>query len=299
MERLRGLVGYEKYEKIQLEDGDVPQPQDEDCTPSQRTPSNLTRAVAGFNLFFLVLNLFAFFKLYVVFPQARNQQLREQSFFSPIFDRLDIPVTTKTINASLANEDDSIWRKTPSPEVDAAWERVSKLGYHTISTADVLALGKDPSMTVRAPASWDRGDDAHIVQIDMTHQIHCLNAVRQAMYPEYYPVRKLMKDVHPQHCLHVLLQNLMCDASVNVMTYNWMETQQNPFPDMNIQRKCRDFDAVLDWHERTLVPLSEKVKKPEGVKQLPLTPKLKELLDAHKGESSDETVGGGHEGHGH
>lgn len=203
----------------------------------------------------------------------------------------------KTVNASLANEDDSIFRKPPSPEVDAAWDRVSLLGYHTISTSDVLALGKDPTLTVRAPASWNRGPDAHIVQIDMTHQIHCLNAVRKAMYPDYYPTRKLMADVHPQHCLHVLLQNLLCDASVDVMTYNWMETQHNPFPDMDVQKKCRDGEAVLDWHERNLVPLTEKVERPEGAKELRLTDQLRELLVAHKGEGADETVE--HGGHGH
>ncbi|OIW29407.1 hypothetical protein CONLIGDRAFT_680257 [Coniochaeta ligniaria NRRL 30616] len=222
---------------------------------------------------------------------ARNQQLRDCSYFSPFFDRLEIPYATKQINASLANEDDSIWRKPPSADVDAAWDRVSKLGYHTVTSADVVALGKNPELTVRAPAHWGMGDDAHIVQLDVTHQIHCLNAIRKAMYPEYYPVRRVMKDVHPQHCLHVLLQNLMCDASVDVMTYNWMETQRNPFPDMSINKKCRDYEAVLKWHEEHLVPLTEKVYRPEGAREIHLTPKLRELLEAHEGDNPDDTVG--------
>lgn len=219
------------------------------------------------------------------------QQLTNFFHAAPIFDRLDIPYNTKQINASLANEDDSIWRKPPSTEVDAAWDRVSKLGYHTVTSADVVALGKNPEMTVRAPAHWGMGDDAHIVQLDVTHQIHCLNAIRKAMYPEYYPIRKMMKDVHPQHCLHVLLQNLMCDASVDVMTYNWMETQRHPFPDMSINKKCRDYEAVLAWHEEHLVPLTEKIYRPEGAREMHLTPKLRELLEAHHGEDPDETVG--------
>ncbi|KXJ93583.1 hypothetical protein Micbo1qcDRAFT_203648 [Microdochium bolleyi] len=285
MDRLRDLVGDERYEKLDLEDGDVPEQAEEDRRISVRRPSLVSRTAVIFNILFLALNVFTFLKLHSIIPQARNQKLREQSFYSPIFDRLDIPTTARTINASLADEDDSIWRKEPSPEVDAAWDRVSQLGYHTISTADVVALGKDPALTVRAPPSWDRGPDAHIVQIDMTHQIHCLNAVRKAMYPEYYPpTRKLMRDAgHPQHCVHVLLQNLLCDASVNVMTYNWMETQRNPFPDMSIQRQCRDYEAVLDWHERNLVPLTDKVARPAGAKEVKLTPKLREVLEAHKG----------------
>lgn len=195
---------------------------------------------------------------------------------APIFDRLDIPYSTKQINGSLADEDDSVWRQPPSPEVDAAWERVSRTGWHTITSADVIAIGKDPSLTVRAPRDWGFGDDAHIVQVDFAHQIHCLNVVRKAMYPEYYTERKLLQSVHPQHCLHILLQNLMCDASVDVMTHNWMETQRNPFPDMSINRKCRDFDTVLQWHHANMVPWGTKVPRPDGVRELKMSPKLKQ-----------------------
>ncbi|KAI1201514.1 hypothetical protein F5X97DRAFT_331253 [Nemania serpens] len=295
MEQIKSFLTPRDYEK--LEGGSVASEGDDiksDGGPSRARPSRSIFAIVltVLNVGTLILHGVLFIYGASSSETTRSQDVRDSSYFSPFFDRIDISYVTKRINASLADEDDSIWRKPPSPEVDAAWDRVARLGYHAVTSADVVALGKDPEMTVRAPAEWGLGEDAHIIQLDVTHQIHCLNAVRKAMYPEYYPVRKLMKDVHPQHCLHVLLQNLMCDASVDVMTYNWMETQHNPFPDMSINKKCRDYDAVLKWHEEHLVPLTARVRKPEGARELSLTPKLKELLEAHEGENTDETVGG-------
>ena len=62
------------------------------------------------------------------------------------------------------------------------WEHVSRLGYHTITSAGVVARGKDLELTVRAPIYWDMGKDAHIVQLDVMHQTHCLNIIRKMIY---------------------------------------------------------------------------------------------------------------------
>lgn len=75
-----------------------------------------------------------------------------------------------------------------------------------------------------------------------------------------------MKDVHQHNCVHVIPQNLTCDASMNAMTCNWMHMQQ--------------------WHEEHLVPLTEKVHRLEGAMEIHLTPKLRELSEAHEGEDT-------------
>ncbi|KAK8014347.1 hypothetical protein PG990_007643 [Apiospora arundinis] len=162
------------------------------------------------------------------------------------------------------------------PEVDAAWDNITKVGYHAVTSADVAKLGKDPTMTVRAPAEWGLGDDAHLVQLDLAHQLHCLDVVRKAMYPDYYAERALLRGVHAQHCVDVLLQNLLCDASVDVYTHNWVETQRHPFPDMSLNRQCRDFDAVLAWHHENLIPWTRNVTRPADATVLPMPQRLKE-----------------------
>ena len=206
---------------------------------------------------------------------------------APLLDELDIPLRTVNLNGTLADEEEtpSIFRQAPSPEVDAAWNRFSMVGFHVISSADVIKIGKDPSKTVRAPLDWGYGVDAHLAQLDVFHQIHCLNVLRRHMYPAYYTEDwSILNDLHPMHCLHMLLQNLMCEASVDMITSVWMETQKHPYPDMSINRQCRDFEAVLEWNQENKVPGMEKkmkvIQMPGGAVPLPLSPQLRKLIEA-------------------
>ncbi len=169
----------------------------------------------------------------------------------------------------------SIYRQDPSPEVDAAWERISRFEYQMISSNDVRLLGKDPRTTVKAPESWGYGPDAHIARTEVSHQMHCLNVLRKAMYPDYYPKERNGDPAtlplwrpHATHCLHILLQHLTCTASVDVVTYNWREMQTHPSPDFSINRQCRGFDAILEWQDGNKVPDIEE-KRRQWLKNLP------------------------------
>ena len=189
----------------------------------------------------------------------------------------------------------SIWRQEPSPAVDEAWEEISAFSYHTISTADVIALGKDPRTTVKAPLSWGNGPDAHIVQLDVFHQIHCLDSLRRAAFHDYYypnsttgvdghgtGEKHQLYRPHLKHCLHMLVQNLMCTANVDVITHNWVESQRHPFPDFSINHKCRDFEAVRKWSAKDKIETKDMVENmeiPEDAVVLPLDQQLLELLN--------------------
>jgi len=150
----------------------------------------------------------------------------------------------------------SIYRQDPSPEVDEAWDMLIQAHTIVVNSSVIAAIGKDPTKTVRYPEEFGLGPDAYIAQFDVFHQIHCLDMMRRATNPEYY-----MKDqpithqynMHNTHCAHLLLQNLMCTANVDIYTYNWVQGQSKPFPDFNMYHKCRDFDAILDWHRKNHV----------------------------------------------
>lgn len=92
--------------------------------------------------------------------------------------------------------------------------------------------------------------------------------IRRAVYPEYYlrdePATH-QYNVHNSHCIHLLLQNIMCTANVDLITSNWVEGQRLPFPDFNINHQCRDFDTIRDWHTMNEVKseLYEKVWRPD------------------------------------
>lgn len=101
------------------------------------------------------------------------------------------------------------------------------------------------------------------------------------MYPNYYTERRIMEDVHPSHCLDVILQNLMCDSSLDVITYTWRQTQIHPWPEMSVNKQCRNFETVLDWHTKTSVadPIMKAMRKPKDAPELPLSKALLDLIN--------------------
>lgn len=179
---------------------------------------------------------------------------------APILEQLDLNISLKTINGRFRDHD-SPWRQPPSLEVDAAWDRISAEGIELIgiSRDEITKSGKDPSVCLKIPTPWDQnaGEHPYIAQIDVFHQIHCLDMVRKEVFSEHYfkdITRTELRTAHVNHCIHIILQNLMCNADVGMITHNWVrnelypiEPKTRPFEDFNLVKKCRDFDALLDW----------------------------------------------------
>ncbi|OAL45750.1 tat pathway signal sequence, partial [Pyrenochaeta sp. DS3sAY3a] len=151
-------------------------------------------------------------------------------------------------------------RSSPSLEVDQAWEALTNIGIFSISASEVRRLGKNPHESVKAPLEW--GSEAYLAQSAGQHALHCLNAVRKYAYREYYypsintshggdtSLLSAIDQAHLSHCLHILLQELTCTPSMNVITHNWVETQDFPFPDFAINKKCVDHKQLLQWESR-------------------------------------------------
>ncbi|KAI6914407.1 hypothetical protein KC318_g192 [Hortaea werneckii] len=203
---------------------------------------------------------------------ANNALIRRMDAY--LHSQVDIPLVDVTVNGTLLYMDNSVFRGPPSPEVDAAWERISSLLPHVVSTEEVVKLGKDPSRTARWPADWGFGPDAHIAELDVLHTIHCLNAIRRDVHWQYYFKDEYpdgsfpeLHRVHTDHCIHIVLQNLMCSATADIITQPWVEGQLHPFPDFNVNKKCRDFDTLLNWHEATMVKDMDRfktIRMPDG-----------------------------------
>lgn len=182
---------------------------------------------------------------------------------APVFDAVDLNVTSRMFNGAF-RDNTSIWRQPPSPAVDEAWDYVTAEGHEliTVSANDIRRAGKDPAIVIKAPASW--GGSAHgayFSQVEVFHQIHCLNELRKEMFRDYYygdtaatasPTNELRLS-HKTHCIHLLLQALMCSADVGIVTHNWVRNEKlsdpktRPFPDFGVNKMCRDFDSLLDW----------------------------------------------------
>ena len=202
----------------------------------------------------------------------------------------------------------NIYRGPPSEEVDAAWEAISDVGVVTITGEDVRKVGKDTSKSVKAPEQWGLGDDAYLAQIDGQHRIHCLNILRKWMHYDHYFRPQLGDDPgiiqlsHRDHCLVLLLQTLTCQVSMDVITHNWMDTQQYPVPDFNMNRQCMNHGSILDWQSKNRITMDQwdEIAPQSGDFILPLWPELVELnrLAGYNVTYKDASHGEGH-GHGH
>ncbi|KAH8651629.1 hypothetical protein BGZ60DRAFT_388247, partial [Tricladium varicosporioides] len=142
------------------------------------------------------------------------------------------------------NEAISIYTGDPSPEVDAAWNRISaeKFDLTLISRHEVEKLHRDPKIIAKAPEDWGDGSDMYLAQIDVFHQIHCLDELRKQIHKDYYYA-------HKKHCIHMLLHSLMCQSNVDIITHNWREGSKWPLADFNPPRQCRNFEALLEWNQ--------------------------------------------------
>jgi hypothetical protein len=121
---------------------------------------------------------------------------------------------------------------------------------------------------------------------DVFHQLHCLNSLRKLVYPDYYAFsNSSMRHpqlwyIHFEHCIDILMQNIMCTANTDLVTMNWMETQSNPFPDFSINHQCRDFETLVRWRKENSVDIEKwiQMKKPDGVRQVPAPKAYYELF---------------------
>ena len=71
----------------------------------------------------------------------------------------------------------------------------------------------------------------------------------------------------------------MCNADVDIVTHNWRRGSYRPIADFDSPRKCRNFEALLDWNMAHAVPDDmEKwrtIKRPADASILPKpTPNL-------------------------
>ncbi|KAH8896124.1 hypothetical protein GQ53DRAFT_852044 [Thozetella sp. PMI_491] len=180
---------------------------------------------------------------------------------APILDAVDLKLAVKLTGAA-HDDNSSVYSRPPSPEVDAAWDRISMEGMEaiTISSTDIAKSGKDPRSCIIAPSSWARGSDAYMAQIDVFHQIHCLDIIRKHMHKEYYfnntPDSRSI--AHRDHCLDTILESVMCHADTGIITHNWVYVEDlgraRPREDFMIYKKCGDFEALLGWAQEQALP---------------------------------------------
>ncbi|KAK5994497.1 hypothetical protein PT974_04974 [Cladobotryum mycophilum] len=219
---------------------------------------------------------------------GEREILKRSTFYSPPIDAFTPKWRVEDVTTHPIATNESVFRRDPSPDVDEAWSRVSDLGVIPLTREQVVGLGKNPSTVLKAPKDWGVGDDAYLGQFDGVHLIHCLNAMRKSLYYNYhyyYPNgHPAAYSIHLSHCQEALAKWLMCQPSLELITFNWVEEHELPFPDFDIKRKCWSFDRLKEWQDKHRIEAVnteqwQKLKLPNGVTRDPAPQLLKEELD--------------------
>ncbi|KAK7737033.1 hypothetical protein SLS53_006789 [Cytospora paraplurivora] len=143
------------------------------------------------------------------------------------------------------------------PDVDDAWNSIANdMGDQMISQDELDRLGLPRnSLKVTDPAT---GKEGYRAAVEVFHQLHCLNLLRQYVYKEYYV--NIYSDIqdeeealkgHIDHCLEVIRINLMCTADIGIFTFReypeYGFNEGDYWPDLSTLHTCRNFDAIHDW----------------------------------------------------
>ncbi|KAK2007131.1 hypothetical protein LZ32DRAFT_542501 [Colletotrichum eremochloae] len=119
----------------------------------------------------------------------------------------------------------------PSPQVDDAWER--------------LLTGNVSRKTFQWPESG-----LYFTGLEVFHSLHCLNRLRQALYPDYYydvfnnPDDPSRED-HIGHCINHLRQAIQCHSDLTPMEWNLVG--KKIILNTKTRHTCRDFDRIHEW----------------------------------------------------
>ncbi|GFG19483.1 hypothetical protein IFM5058_10134 [Aspergillus udagawae] len=131
------------------------------------------------------------------------------------------------------------WVGNPTPEMDALWDRVE--------SGSIVLLEGSESDTVRDKTLLF--DGYWLTGLDVIHQMHCLNKIRKALYPEYYqPEQSASTEMlHVEHCLDYIRQAVMCNSDITPVPLTWYQSAHTFGPDFRTTHTCRDFEALLQW----------------------------------------------------
>lgn len=150
-----------------------------------------------------------------------------------------------------------------------------------ITRQDVEKLGKRPETVARfGNDRFHLGDEAYVGILEINHQVHCLNQLRKMAFADYPPYReqkgakKQYGDLwwlHVRHCTDMLLQNILCHADADIVTYRWVDTAKYPQLDFSINKRCRDLGTIFDWRDRQRAHMNKSIgpEKPKNTKPIP------------------------------
>ncbi|PMD46911.1 hypothetical protein L207DRAFT_551790 [Hyaloscypha variabilis F] len=179
--------------------------------------------------------------------------LAKTSIPSPLTPDVKISYHEQMFNSTLFGN--SIYRQEPSPEVDQAWTDIGVyLGVILVDEDKALKAGISKGHITTPPEAGGQ----YYVNVEVFHQLHCLNLLRKTNYWNHDYYAKLGENefvnedhivrIHADHCLDALREQLMCTADIGVLPYVRVKDKGRAYPDFPAApHMCRNFDDIREW----------------------------------------------------
>ncbi|KAK0625001.1 hypothetical protein B0T17DRAFT_492635 [Bombardia bombarda] len=107
-------------------------------------------------------------------------------------------------------------------------------------------------------------DGDYVAVLSVHHELHCLDALRRRIFPEYYNKNQTAQEAEYEiyhlsksHCVDTIRRSLMCKADVAMYTAYWIgDHTAIPSKELrsNSDTVCVDWEAIDGWARQRLLP---------------------------------------------
>ncbi|KAJ5726232.1 uncharacterized protein N7483_007589 [Penicillium malachiteum] len=175
----------------------------------------------------------------------------------------------------------------PTDETDKLWSDLYNF--------EIFKISEDEARKLSLPTLPIPGTKDYLIELDVWHELHCLNDLRMLLYPERYPGMDELRDKDGviqrdndavRHWgLHFLSfqlprQTIMCHADVAPVSFHInIPASTGIFPRLATTHTCRNFTKIQDWARNqqagdwnfSVTPLeAEEIIRTAGFDQSPL-----------------------------
>ncbi|KAK2589891.1 hypothetical protein QQS21_012431 [Conoideocrella luteorostrata] len=135
-----------------------------------------------------------------------------------------------------------------SEDVNKKWEAL----YNDIGMSQISAESAARLPNATTPLSGDPSQ--YMVELDVFHQLHCLNLMRKLVYPEVFKLDLTSGSAeaednvyHMEHCYDQLRQSIQCASDVSTIYWEWSREKKKMFGNLKTTHTCKDFEKIKEW----------------------------------------------------
>ncbi|CAG9987089.1 unnamed protein product [Clonostachys byssicola] len=135
-----------------------------------------------------------------------------------------------------------------SDEINLMWEDL----YNEFAIS--LITGEEAARLPNATSPMAQEPTKYMVQLDVFHQLHCLNLMRKLVYPSVFNLdltsgsEEAEENLdHFEHCYDSLRQALQCNADLSTIYYEWVPERNRLVGNLATTHTCKNYDSIVQW----------------------------------------------------